>query len=914
MKTAHIISHSHWDREWYLPYEKHHMLLIEFMDTLIETLENDSDYRSFHLDGQTILLEDYLQVRPENKERLKKLIQDKRIAIGPWYVLQDEFLTSSEANIRNLQMGHQVAKEYGDVCKVGYFPDSFGNMGQAPQILKKAGIDTAVFGRGVKPTGFNNQVGESYESPYSEMYWEAADGSRVLGILFANWYSNGIEVPKDEALSKQYWDKKIPDAERYASTKQLLFMNGCDHQPVQTDLSEAIRTAEKLYPEVKFVHSNFIDYIAAVKNEIPEDLTVIKGELRSQETDGWYTLANTASARVYIKQMNAKCQMLFEKVAEPLATMAYQQGKDYPHHLFTYGWKTLMENHPHDSICGCSVDAVHQEMVTRFNKAEQVALHIIEESKQYLASKINLTCFEKYQGACTPFVVFNTTGWERTGTTTTTVEVMKKYFGEPSVPEIVAQMHEIVLPKYKVIDASGNEVQAKIEVLPNAFNYDLPKDRFRQPYIAKCVKVTFLAKQIPSYGWDTFALVPVEASKEQATFKHESLIKEHFEGQNNPLNQLFHLETDAFNVTIRENGSLQVADKTSGKVFDNLCIYEDHGDIGNEYIYRMPIGEQPITTKNCIAGIRVLEDTAYRAVVEVNHTMMIPSKIDAMLDREIADLIEFKERHAKRSEELVPLTITTNYTFEKHGKAIQVKTTFNNKALDHRLRVFFETKIETPYHYADSIFEVAKRNNTPSLVWENPCHAQHQQAFVNVHDEACGLTVANKGLCEYEILQDGMNTIAVTLHRGVRELGDWGVFLTPDAQCIGEHTVEFEIIPHGRSESLYQSYEEAYQYQVDWTMAEIGAVEGNLKPKDQLLQTHHLGLIPSSLKVSPATGDIVGRWYNIKDETQVLAVKIQDTEGYKTDLLEQVFLEKIDDTIVVAPKEIMTVGFKVIND
>ena len=106
MKKAHIISHTHWDREWYLPYEKHHMLYIEMMDTLIDTMEKDQEYKYFHLDGQTIMLEDYLQVRPENRARLQKLIGDGRIAIGPWYVLQDEFLTSSESNVRNVQMGY----------------------------------------------------------------------------------------------------------------------------------------------------------------------------------------------------------------------------------------------------------------------------------------------------------------------------------------------------------------------------------------------------------------------------------------------------------------------------------------------------------------------------------------------------------------------------------------------------------------------------------------------------------------------------------------------------------------------------------------------------------------------------------------------------------------------------------------
>ena len=129
------------------------MLYIEMMDTLIDTMEKDQEYKYFHLDGQTIMLEDYLQVRPENRARLQKLIGDGRIAIGPWYVLQDEFLTSSESNVRNLQMGYKLAQEFGGKwTKTGYFPDSFGNVGQAPQLLKKAGIDTAVFGRGSQQT------------------------------------------------------------------------------------------------------------------------------------------------------------------------------------------------------------------------------------------------------------------------------------------------------------------------------------------------------------------------------------------------------------------------------------------------------------------------------------------------------------------------------------------------------------------------------------------------------------------------------------------------------------------------------------------------------------------------------------------------------------------------------------------
>lgn len=209
--TAHLISHTHWDREWYMPYERHHVLLAKLMNELLETLEQDERYRYFHLDGQTIIIEDYLQVHPERREQLERFIREGRIVIGPWYVLQDEFLTSSEANVRNLLIGHQDAAKYGVISKLGYFPDSFGNMGQAPQLLKQADIETAVFGRGVKPTGFDNMVGElnstSYESPYSEMYWESPDGSTVLGLLFANWYSNGNEVPVDAEEARAFWDK-----------------------------------------------------------------------------------------------------------------------------------------------------------------------------------------------------------------------------------------------------------------------------------------------------------------------------------------------------------------------------------------------------------------------------------------------------------------------------------------------------------------------------------------------------------------------------------------------------------------------------------------------------------------------------------------------------------------------------------
>ena len=149
--VVHIISHSHWDREWYLPFESHRMQLVELFDNLFDLFENDPEFKSFHLDGQTIVLDDYLEIRPENRDKVQRYIDEGKLKIGPFYILQDDYLISSEANVRNTLIGQAEAAKWGKSTQIGYFPDTFGNMGQAPQILQKSGIHVAAFGRGVKP-------------------------------------------------------------------------------------------------------------------------------------------------------------------------------------------------------------------------------------------------------------------------------------------------------------------------------------------------------------------------------------------------------------------------------------------------------------------------------------------------------------------------------------------------------------------------------------------------------------------------------------------------------------------------------------------------------------------------------------------------------------------------------------------
>jgi alpha-mannosidase len=915
-RTVHIISHTHWDREWYLPYEKHHVLLIKLMDTLIDTLERDDHYRSFHLDGQTIILDDYLQIRPEKKEKLERFIRDGRIHIGPWYVLQDEFLTSSEANVRNLLIGHRDAKAYGVISKLGYFPDSFGNMGQAPQLLRQAGIEHAVFGRGVKPTGFNNEVSDvsAYESPYSEMWWEAPDGSKVLGILFANWYSNGNEIPAEPSAAAAYWTRKLADASKYASTPHLLFMNGCDHQPVQTNLTEAIRVAEEIFPEITFVHSNFDDYLKEVECSIPGDLSVIRGELRSQHTDGWSTLVNTASSRVYMKQKNQQCQTYLEKVAEPLAAMAYLHGQDYPHHLFNYAWKTLMQNHPHDSICGCSVDEVHAEMMTRFAKSRHVAESIAEGSLAAIAELVDTSAFAEYGAEAVPFLVTNTTGWERTGVLSATLEVKRIYFR--SGMEFHAMKQEVKqasVDDFVLVDAEGQSIPFVMDDSGIQFGYDLPDDQFRQPYFARSIRVTFEASQVPALGYRAYGLVRQEAAGSKLL--GESLIA----GQ-------YKMENEFLAVQVEQDGTLTVTEKSSGAVYKELCKYEDTGDIGNEYMFRQAYGSMPLTTKGTPATIRMLEDTPMRASIEIVHEISIPRSAEASLEMEQKELIWFTGRKSGRSRDQLVMRIRTMVSLERQGKGVDIESSFHNQAKDHRLRMLFPTGLDVATHFADSIFEVPERSNTPADEWRNPSNCHHQQAFVTVAGAGQGLTLANQGLNEYEIIQEhGTNTIAVTLLRAVGELGDWGYFPTPEAQCIGEHTVRLKIIPHIKVEGAdaasplvdaYDTITQAYQFQVPWMIQQTDLHQGNLPLSRSFVTWEGKSLAFSTMKVAEETGDVVMRWYNLCSDRQELTAAYPQScnKVYRSDIMERRNEQLSANAshllqVLVRPAEIMTLSF-----
>jgi alpha-mannosidase len=904
-RTAHIISHTHWDREWYLPYEKHHVRLVKLVDTLLDKLDQDENYRSFFLDGQTIILEDYLEVRPDQKERLSKFIHDGRILIGPWYILQDAFLTSGEANVRNMQIGHQDAQKYGTVAKIGYYPDTFGLAGQTPQLMHQSGISNALFGRGVKPTGFNNTVSDGdYESSFSELIWEGPDGSQVLGILFANWYNNGWEIPVDPEEAAVYWDKKLADTEKYASMGELLFMNGCDHQPIQLDLPEALKVASELYPDTTFIHSNFIDYLQAVQQSLNRELSVVKGELRSQRTDGWNTLVNTASARVYLKQLNQLGQVMLENVAEPLAALAHilEAGGKYPHHLFTYAWKTLMQNHPHDSICGCSIDDVHREMVTRFDKSRHVAEAIIDDSKRAIAELVDTSSFAATGDNALPVIVMNTSGWERTGVVSIELDVLRVYLSDGYTQEEASEMVRAAdLSGRVLVDETGRALPCTSQDLGLLFGYDLPDDKFRQPYMCRKVKLTFEAKNVPALGLKAYAWVKREAEIPSFSLLVGDRV----------------LENDSLKIEVADNGSFNLTDKVNSRIYRDLGLYENTGDIGNEYMYKQPNGEIARTTVGVTAQIRVLQNTPYQASIEIVHDWEIPASADEVLEEEQRNLIYFGHRKAQRSERMVPLQIRTVVSLSRSGKGVEISATFNNQAKDHRLRMLFPTDLNSKVHRVDTMFEIPQRDNAPVAEWTNPSNTQHQQAFVDISEAGTGLVVANLGLNEYEVLRDGRHTIAVTLLRAVGELGDWGLFPTPEAQCQGEHTVRLAIYPHNGDAIQSGAYAEAYQFQIPWTLCQTDIHQGSISPTYAPFQWQSNEMAFSSMKLNEGTDDVLLRWYNMSSEKAGLILRSNHPYSYffKSSIMEDHGPRIEADNegnmpLVVGSCEIVTIGIK----
>ena len=764
VKSNHIIivPETHWDREWYLTFQEYRAKLVLLMDKLLNILKTDPSYRNFMLDGQVIPLEDYLEVRPGLEEEIMTHVMENRLSIGPMYILPDEFLVSGESLIRNLLIGHKISRKFGRVMKAGYIPDPFGHIAQLPQILSGFELPAILFWR-----GFGNEFEDNKLNV--EFCWNApGNAATILAVLLIFSYSSVADMSTKiiggkykPALSKM--KRVISSFEKYTATPFVLLNSGSDHHEAKPEIPEIVRQWNEQFPE-KFMEQNDVEYYIRKIIESNPKLKSFQGELRGGKHA--HLLSGVFSARMWIKQRNTSIEYLYEKYAEPLSTITWALDKynqfRYPQGYLLTGLKWLIKNHPHDSICGCSIDQVHDEMKTRFDWAEQIGEEIFKNSMLYLIDLIDIDT----TGNKNPFIVYNPLPWKR------------KDIIHFNILSHVKKATKTSPGDFCIIDSNGKDIPYQVKYVQEEPRY--------QTVFSMSHFCSFL-EEIPACGYKVFYLVPDQ--KPEVIDSKDIIFK---------LNRNW-IENEFYRVEISQNGMIQVIDKDSNEIFEDICYFEDVGDWGDEYDFAGP-RENQTDVKFSSEDLNVLNvepyiDGSSQKTLKIEANLNLPSSLT--VDR------------FKRDDNLVSNSISIYITLYRDIKRIDFKVILDNNSKDHRIRVLFPTKIKSEKVDCDGHFYVIPRNVDIPIVekWaQNPLPTNHQKDFVSISNDNRTFAVINKGLPEYEAIKndDGTITLAITLLRCIEWLSrfdlstrgnDAGPDLnTPAAQCIGKHEFEFSIV------------------------------------------------------------------------------------------------------------------------
>lgn len=807
---AHVVSHTHWDREWYLTREQFRLRLVDLIDRVLERLESEEGFL-FHLDGQTIVLEDYLEVRPEAEERLRRHVASGRLLVGPWYVMPDQFLVSGEALVRNLALGHRLAERFGGVMAVGYIPDPFGHVAQMPQLLRGFGLDSAVLWRGLGPGK-------------AERWWDAPDGSRVLLLhLPTEGYCNALRLPllPADEMAAAGGEVVRREAER-STTAHVLLMAGVDHVEPHDGLDDLVRALDAL-PGVEARLSTLPAYVTAARQAVRagDTLEVVRGELRAGQEHA-FLLPGVLSARVYLKQANASAQRELEHWAEPLSTFAWHGGgADYPQGLLDYAWRTLLQNHPHDSICGCSVDAVHEENLTRYARAQQAAEGVSNRALRALASQVD----SPPEGAVRCVLAW-TDGVAFRGV----VEAALDLPHEGAEREGLEVPYVFVPPAQHVESITAPDGRpVPFQVLGDEEMVVYAMSRFEPPAALPARRLRLLLDaEVPPCGYTTLDVrfgPPAVVTVDDAVATRE-----------------ISLENALVRADVNGDGTLDLLDKRSGLRYRRCLELEDGGDVGDEYTFCPPARDR-LVTGGRVRTVRVIESGPLRAGLRVELALAVPSA--AADDRR------------SRSAEPVEVPVTMDVRLAAGSPRVDVTLRVDNRAADHRLRVTLPTGTQrAPTVRADSAFALVERPPfappAPAGAKEDPAGTAPLLSLVDVGDEHGGMTLVADGLAEYEVLAGEEARLALTLLRcvGFLSRGDLATrrghagpgLPTPGAQCPGTHTFRFAFVPRSGPPAPAELFATARAF---------------LSPPRLFAHAGGTGRLPRSLTFGAVAGDLV---------------------------------------------------------
>jgi mannosylglycerate hydrolase len=703
-----VVAHTHWDREWYRPFEHFQLALGRVVDGVIDVLERDPTFTSFTLDGQAIVLEDYLEVRPQNESRLRALVAAGRIELGPSYMLPDEFLVCGEALVRNLLIGRAVCRRFGaEPTPTGYMPDSFGHPFQLPQILAGFGIRSFVFSRG---------MGDELDEVGVVFRWRGPDGSEVLAFQQLDHYGNfafvsGVE--DGEGRVRGILDRFGPWLDR-AGIRQVLLCNGTDHVPVAPELPRLCQELQDRLAPSTFQIAKYADYVDAV-GEI--EAPAWSGELLGSRIQN--VLRGVNSARLYIKQANEAAERRMVEVETLGALRTLDDGTAFPRHDLELAWRQLLRCQPHDTICGCSCDEVHRDAIARYQSLHRTLGVLQDRAVAGIAVR-----------------------------------------GAPEGSVGVANL----LPfKRRGLVEFPDDRQAIVEL-------------------------------------DGLSARVIEPSPQSPDGPAEGAA----------------IESDRFRVEATAAGALLLIDKTSGRRFEGLHTLEDEPDMGDLYNF-CPVG-----------GARIWRsaEVATRVVRAGPALWELEVCVEATLPAGLGD-------DRRPLAELAPLAVRTVVRLVQGSGRVEFRTTIENAARDHRLRVGFPVGPADGPVRAETAFAVARRPArppSPRADWTEPPDATQHTLGAVAFGSAALLT---KGLPEYEAREpDGQGELWLTLLRSVGVISQpEGALVTrphtagpqvatPEGQCLGRHQAEYAFLPEGNALDDAALLREAQDYRYGFLVTE----------------------------------------------------------------------------------------------
>jgi alpha-mannosidase len=375
-----VVPHTHWDREWSLPFEQFRLRLGAVVDGVLDTLESDPSFTSFTLDGQAIVLEDYVEVRPDNESRLRELLAAGRLEVGPSYVLPDEVLVCGESLVRNLLLGRRVCRRFGvEPSGAGYLPDSFGHPAQLPQILAGFGIRTFLFSRG---------MGDELDDVGVVFHWRAGP-AEVVACQMLPHYDNFARLTWEHDAEERVRAivEHLGDLAQSAGQAEIVLANGSDHLPIEPELPEIVAELGQTFG------ATF--RIARYDEHAPEaeGLPVHEGELVGSRLQN--VLRGVNSARIYLKQANERAERRLLSIETAAALRVLREDAPYPAAELRLAWRDLLRNHPHDSICGCSCDEVHQDMLVRYEQLDRTLDYVEREALGVGGALVNTLPFRR---------------------------------------------------------------------------------------------------------------------------------------------------------------------------------------------------------------------------------------------------------------------------------------------------------------------------------------------------------------------------------------------------------------------------------------------------------------------------------------------------------------------------------------